>query len=221
MNASAVRGLRSLLPPRVQGFARRVRRRVFCSSDLVVIAMDLCEATETPAPVSFSVREIDDADFTALDEFCRVHRAVDPQADARLQDCRSRGYHGLLATIDSVLLGYIWWVDAGGHRARPHPRVRALGLELDDRSAYLFDFYIAPAHRGKRLSRPFLVDVQSRLRKLGYTAAVCDVIGDDRRARQTYRAAGWRDVRTIRFRSVLASILICPGGWRFLDRRWF
>jgi GNAT superfamily N-acetyltransferase len=221
MNASAVMGLRSLLPSRVRGLARRVRRRVFCSSDLVVIAMDLREATEIPAPVSFSVREIDDADFTALEEFCRVQRAVDPQADARLQDCRSRGYHGLLATIDGALLGYIWWVNAGGHRARPHPRVRALGLELDDRTAYLFDFYIAPPHRGKRFSRPFLAHVQSRLRKLGYTAAVCDVVGDDRRARQTYRAAGWSDVRTIRFRCVLASILICPGGWSFLDRRWF
>jgi GNAT superfamily N-acetyltransferase len=221
MNAPAVVGLRSLLPPRVRGFARRVRRRVFSSGDLVVVAMDLCEATETPAPVAFSVREIGDADFSALEEFCRIHRAVDPHANARLQECRSQGYHGLLATLDGVLLGYIWWVDAGGHRARPHPRVRALGLELDDRSAYLFDFYIAPAHRGQRLSRPFLADVRSRLRKLGYTAAVCDVNDEDRRARQTYRAAGWRDVRTIRLRCVLATLLICPGGWRLLDRRWF
>lgn len=214
-------GLRSLLPPRVRAFARRVRRRVFSSGDLVVVAMDLREATEAPAPVSFSVREIDDADFTALQELCRVHRAADRLADARLRDCRSRGYHGLLATIDDVPLGYIWWVDAGGHRARPHPRIAALGLELDDRSAYLFDFYIAPAHRGQRLSRPFLADVRSRLRKLGYAAAVCDVNGGDRRARQTYRAAGWRDVRTIRLRCVLATLLICPGGWRLLDRRWF
>jgi GNAT superfamily N-acetyltransferase len=221
MNTPAVMALRSLLPPGVRSVARRVRRRVFSSSDLVVIAMDLGEATETPAPVSFSVREIGEADFTALEELCRIHRAVDREADARLQDCRSRGYHGLLATIDGVLLGHIWWVDARGHRAMPHPRIRALGLELDDRSAYLFDFYIAPAHRGQRLSRPFLADVQSRLRRLGYTAAVCDVNDEDRRARQTYRAAGWRDVRTIRLRCVLATLLIGPGGWSLLDRRWF
>ena len=170
---------------------------------------------------SLTVRAVDETDFPALEELCRVQRAVEAEATARLRDCRSRGYRGFLATADGSVLGYLWWVDASGHQSQPHPLVRALGLELDGGSAYLFDFFIAPPWRRKRLSQVFLADVHARLQKLGYRKAVAHVNGANHRARRTYKAAGWKDVETVRIWSVLSSVLVCPGGWRFADSRWF
>jgi len=221
MTSSAVAGFRRLLPPRVRGLARRVRRRLLHSTDFVLITKDLAEPKAPSTLASLTVRAVGEADYSALDEFCRVHRAVEPEATARLRDCRSRGYRGFLATAEGALLGHLWWVDASGHGARPHPRVRALSLELGEHSAYLFDFFIAPARRGKGVSQAFLADVYAQLRKSGYTRVVGDVVSDDRRARWTYRADGWKDGRTVRIWSVLSSVLICPGGWRFADSRWF
>ena len=168
-----------------------------------------------------TVRAVDPTDFPALDDLCRVHRAVEAEAVARLRDCRSRAYRGFLATAGGTPLGYLWWVDARGHQAHPHPLVQALGLELDEGSAYVFDFFIAPPWRRKRLSQPFLADVHAGLQELGYGKAVAHVNSINHRARRAYWAAGWKDVETVRIWSVLSSVLICPGGWRFADSRWF
>jgi ribosomal protein S18 acetylase RimI-like enzyme len=185
------------------------------------MARDLNLVDTVPVPNTLSVRAIEEADVPLLEEFCRAHRAKDPDAARRVRECRLRGYPGFLATLGESLLGHFWWVDAQAHRARPHPRIQALALELDEGAVYLFDFYIAPPYRGRLLSRPFLAEVHAGLRQRGYRTATCDVLGENERARRAYRATGWREVATVRMRGLFSSVLICPGGLRRRDALWF
>jgi GNAT superfamily N-acetyltransferase len=212
-------GLRRILPPPVRRLARHLRRGIFDELELVIIERALGGAGR-PSPAALTLRAVEEGDFESLAAFCRIHRGVEIEAISRLYDFQAMGYPGFLAAVDGALLGYVWWVDAARHARAPHPRVRRLGIEIGERTVYLFDFFVAPQFRGKGISLAFLGIVHSQLRSLGFQRAVGDVDANDLRARWTYRVDGWTDVQRVRVFTLCSRILIHPGGWSVRDPRW-
>ena len=76
----------------------------------------------------------------------------------------------------------------------------AVGIALEDRDAYGFDFLLAEAHRGGGRSSEFLHHVESRLRELGYDRLWGYVRRTNTPARWLYAVRGYEVVRTLSLR---------------------
>ncbi len=148
------------------------------------------------APITFAghleVTDIEPDDLRDLAAFNR--RRCDSRATARFAADRARGYAGFVGRLDGDVAGFYWWAD------HDHPHLEPLGIRLDDRDVYGFDFYVAPEHRGDGHAVEFLHGIETRLRERGYDRVWGYVRSDNRPARWLYAMRGYESVGEVHLR---------------------
>jgi GNAT superfamily N-acetyltransferase len=169
---------------------------LYTRDDMLILRRDLDDIPPGPPETRLRVEPLSGEHVAALSAFNRAACAA--RADRRLAEYRRRGYHGFIAHEGSVVAGYYWWVDG---RTPRHPHLAPLGIALEDRDVYGFDFLLAEAHRGGGRSAEFLHHVESRLRDLGYARLWGYVRRSNTPARWLYAVRGYEVVRTLPLRA--------------------
>jgi ribosomal protein S18 acetylase RimI-like enzyme len=114
--------------------------------------------------------------LSAEDALARVRREI----AADLPDgIRTRG-HSLFCLVDpagdpDAVVGYLW-----------------IKPDAAQRSAFINDFEILPAHRGKGLGKQAMAALAADLRRQGFEQIKLRVAQDNARARHVYEAAGFQ-----------------------------
>lgn len=183
----------------------------------VVQGKQLGGASGWKGRVRLEVRELDDLTgplFQAL----LGHAESDEQRDKWLHGYARNGYHVLLALRDGEPIGSMWWVDASIPAARTHPHLQRFAIDLGEREAYLFDFFIRPEFRGGGHANEFLAGIEEALARRGTERIFGCVDVENKQARWLYNLCGWEDLREYRCWSVL-SIFLVTNGALFVENR--
>jgi GNAT superfamily N-acetyltransferase len=115
----------------------------------------------------------------------------------------ARGYRGFAIYAQDELAGLIWWIDRRIEAA--HPEVLHLGIDLNDRDVYSFDYYLTERHRGKGHAVAAFHRIERALAQLGYRRMWGYVVADNRPARWVYAVRGFDVVERITVRNGLLS----------------
>ncbi len=177
----------------------------------VVIATSLTAAEAFKGSHSLLLHLVEDP----RDEALRVltHKmSSDDNLNQKLASYTHSKYRCFIALRDGMPIGHIWWVDARGVREHGHPQLVRLGVQLEDKDTYLFDFVILPEYRGGGNATEFLKKVQDELRRRGYERALGFVAPKNKQARWFYGLQGWRDVKTVTAYRLLALVLVSDAG---------
>lgn len=174
------------------GPALRKVREGFQGHDLIVVAKRLDEIVEISLDRRLTLSELTESDLPALAEFNR--RRCDTRATARFAAQLGRGDRGFLVRNDGAVAGYYWWSDGD------HPHLDRLGIRLEDRDVYGFDFFLAEEHRGDGRAVECLHGIETRLRDLGFARLWGYVRSDNRPARWLYSSRGYDSVRQVHLR---------------------
>lgn len=119
--------------------------------------------------------------------------------DARFAADLDAGHGGFVGFKDDQLISCYWWVDAD---KPPHRDMRELGLgiEIGPGDVYGYDLYVHKGHRAGGTVNDFLFQIETALRERGYERLWGYVAADNRTARWTYDARGykprWKVART-------------------------
>ena len=195
----------------------KVRSAAHSREDVVVLRKDLRDVTEMEFSESLRIEELRSDDLPALFEFNR--RRCDSKASARAVADVKRGYRGYAGYAGQELVGYYWWVDRAIEPLHRDVEHYGLGIELDDRAVYGFDFFLLEEHRGGGNSLEFLHKVETRLRDLGYERLWGYVLADNKPARWLYSMRGYVPVRKVAARRVLTRRIPIPGESEVLESR--
>lgn len=176
--------LKSLVPMPLRHLGRRATRFLRRDVDELVLDLEL-EKYRPPAAlatVSVEVREVSDplADIAQ----------IDPALTATARCFLERNYRAVICRSNGVPAGYLWLHDR--NVSEPHPPLDRFEVRLEDGDVYLFNFYVAPAHRKGGVAGAFFAAALSQLRKQGYRRALGFVVGRNIPARWMYTAHGWR-----------------------------
>jgi GNAT superfamily N-acetyltransferase len=111
--------------------------------------------------------------------------------DARFAADVAAGHGGFVGFRDGELISCYWWVDGS---MPPHRDMRELGLgiELGPGDAYGYDLYVHKEHRAGGTVNDFLFQVETTLRERGLERVWGYVAADNRTARWTYEARGYK-----------------------------
>jgi ribosomal protein S18 acetylase RimI-like enzyme len=89
------------------------------------------------------------------------------------------------------------WANAGGSPPEDKDGYR---MVLGKEGAYLWDFYVSSAYRGRGLDQFLVREVQKRLAAMGLFRCFVRTDGSDERNAQRYEGMGARLVETVRYR---------------------
>jgi GNAT superfamily N-acetyltransferase len=183
------------LPEALRMVGQAAAETFYVRDEMLILRKDLDEIPSAPRQTRLRVESLDEADLPALSAFNRA--ACDARADRRFAAYLQRGYHGFIGHEGDEVAGYYWWVDG---RTPRHPHLAPLGIALEDRDVYGFEFLLGEAHRGGGRAAEFLHHVESRLRDLGYARLWGYVRKTNTAARWTYSVRGYEVVRTLPLR---------------------
>lgn len=88
-------------------------------------------------------------------------------------------------------LGGIWLVLADGVPAGYIALCRGFSIEFDGFDAFVDEFYLDPAFRGRGIGKFVLETIKSEARRRQINALHLEVARDNQRARRLYRSAGF------------------------------
>jgi GNAT superfamily N-acetyltransferase len=183
------------LPEALRRVGQAAAETLYARDDMLILRKQLDDIPPAPPDARLEVQPLSRAQAAALSAFNRSE--CDARADRRFAAYRRRGYHAFIAHEDGKVAGYYWWVDG---RTPRHPHLAPLGIALEDRDVYGFEFLLAEAHRGGGRSSEFLHHVESRLRGLGYSRLWGYVRRSNAGARWVYAVRGYEVVRTLSLR---------------------
>ncbi len=111
--------------------------------------------------------------------------------DARFAADLDAGHGGFVGFKGEQLISCYWWVDDG---KPPHRDMRELGLDiqLGRSDVYGYDLYVHKGHRAGGTVNDFLFQIESALREHGFERLWGYVAADNRTARWTYEARGYK-----------------------------
>jgi GNAT superfamily N-acetyltransferase len=126
----------------------------------------------------------------------------DLAGDARFAADLDAGYGGFVGFKGAQLVSCYWWADAS---MPPHRDMRELGLgiELGAGDVYGYDLYVHKSHRAGGTVNDFLFQVETALHERGYERVWGYVAADNRTARWTYDARGYKPRWTVERTRVL------------------
>jgi GNAT superfamily N-acetyltransferase len=168
---------------------------LYARDEMLILRKQLSEIPPRPPDVRLSVAPLTAAHLAELSAFNRA--ACDTRANRRFAAYLRRGYHGFIAHEGGEVAGYYWWVDG---RTPRHPHLAPLGIALQDRDVYGFEFLLDEPHRGGGRSAEFLHHVESSLRGLGYARLWGYVRRTNMPARWVYSVRGYEVARTLSLR---------------------
>jgi GNAT superfamily N-acetyltransferase len=115
----------------------------------------------------------------------------DLEGDARFAADLDAGHGGFVGLQDGQLISCYWWVDATNP---PHRDMRELGLGivLGEGDVYGYDLYVHKDHRAGGTVNDFLFQLETALHERGFTQLWGYVAADNRTARWTYQARGYK-----------------------------
>jgi GNAT superfamily N-acetyltransferase len=183
-----------------QKMARAALRAVHSSTVEVVLVKRLDEPSSPPPDDgALRIEPLGPQHAGALAELNR--RRCFTRKDLRYAEWLARGYRGFAIYAEDEPAGLIWWID---RRIEPaHPEVEHLGIELDDRDVYSFDYYLAEQHRGQGNAVAAFHRVECALADLGYRRLWGYVLAENRPARWIYAIRGFEDGDRVSIRRVL------------------
>jgi GNAT superfamily N-acetyltransferase len=115
----------------------------------------------------------------------------DISGDERFAADLDAGHGGFVGLRDGQLISCYWWVDAT-QPAHRDMRELGLGIELGERDVYGYDLYVHKDHRAGGTVNDFLFQVETALRERGFEQLWGYVAADNRTARWTYQARGYK-----------------------------
>lgn len=193
--------------------AEGLRAQLHKEEQLAVIEKDLADIATPARRDLIRVEPVARRHVPALRELNRERG--DLAGDARFAADLDAGYGGFVGFVGDELVSCYWWADG---RMPHHRDMRELGLgiELGDGDVYGFDLYVHKAHRAGGTATDFLFQVETKLRELGFTRLWGWLAAENRMARWTYEARGyrprWTVVRTRRLRRWRSSITTIEGS---------
>jgi GNAT superfamily N-acetyltransferase len=175
--------------------ARRPRRLLYSDERLIVLLKRLDSIVEPRRPGDLRVEDLEERHLPALSELNR--RRGRPHVDKRFEAGVAAGFHGFVAWLDELLVGYYWWVD--GDAPVPHPDLRDLdlGIELQAGEVYGTDFFLLEDYRGAGRAAAFLYAIEKSLRDRGYGSLWGYVDAGNRAALWSYRSRGYESMWVI------------------------
>lgn len=135
------------------------------------------------------VEPVESRHLTALRELNRERG--DLSGDERFAADLDAGHGGFVGLRDGRLISCYWWVDAT-KPAHRDMRELGLGIELGERDVYGYDLYVHKDHRAGGTVNDFLFQVETALRERGFERLWGYVAADNRTARWTYQARGYK-----------------------------
>jgi GNAT superfamily N-acetyltransferase len=166
-----------------------LRAQLHKQERLAVIEKDLADIPVSTRRERVRVEPLERRHLLALRELNRERG--DLTGDARFAEDLDAGYGGFVGFAGDALVSCYWWTDGGMPRHRDMNRL-GLGIELGAGDVYGFDLYVDKAHRAGGTAMDFLTQVETRLRELGFERLWGWVAADNRMARWTYDARGYR-----------------------------
>ena len=171
-----------------QRAARRAVRALHSRSEELVLVKRLDEPPDPPARADeLRLEPLGPEHADALAQLNRSRCFT--RKDPTYADWLARGYRGFLIYAQDEVAGLIWWIDKRIEAA--HPEVMHLGIDLDDRDVYSFDYYLAERHRGKGNAVAAFHRIERALADLGYRRLWGYVLADNRPARWLYAIRGF------------------------------
>ena len=133
------------------------RAGIYCHSYYVVQDFAVASPDEGDQPEPGELAQLDASQAALVAGLPCRPRPLE-QVVRRMQTCACFG-----VLVDGELAGYSW----AGFEVVPTVIGKGVLFELDDRGAYLFDTYVARAHRGRRLAQWLRARVHRALVELG------------------------------------------------------
>ncbi|HST39710.1 MAG TPA: hypothetical protein VLK58_09390 [Conexibacter sp.] len=174
---------------RLSALARRLRAQIYTTGPLLVLVKPL---DEIAVPVRHGQVRIEPLQRRHLPALAELNRERgDVEGDARFEADVAAGYGGMVGFVGDALACCYWWCDGTMPRHRDM-RLLGLGIELGEGDVYGFDLYVDKRHRAGGTANDFLYQVESGLRERGFARLYGYVVADNRMARWTYDARGYR-----------------------------
>jgi GNAT superfamily N-acetyltransferase len=170
--------------------AKRLRAQLYEHERHLVVEKDL---SEIAVPVRRGTVRLEPVERRHLPTLREINRErEDRTGDVRFAGDLDDGYAGFVGFKGDEPIGCYWWVDAS---MPPHREFRgvALGVELGPGDVYGTDFYVAERHRAGGTAADFLYQLETALRERGFERLWGTVDVDNRSARWTYAARGYRE----------------------------
>ncbi len=181
--------------------------KIFYTNVDLVMSLSLLEAKNSNCKGKLVIIPVDENNTPVLREFCGNNKCS--LRNTRMLNSYLRNkFNGYVATIDSKIIGYFWWVDNHLPRRQNHPHIVRCGLNLKDNEAYTFDFFIAPEHRGGGNAVAFLSKVHRKLKAMGFQRIYGQVSADNKPARWLYKLNGYKELRQVKSCRIFKLILI-------------
>lgn len=169
--------------------ARRVGEKLHEEEPLLVLVKDL---RDIPVPLRRGQVRLEPLEPRHEPALRALNRdRGDRNADDRNAADFADGYRGFAGFLGDELVACYWWCDA---TMPPHRDMRLfdLGVELGERDAYGFDFYVREDRRAGGTAADFLYQVETALHDRGFDWAWGYVLEDNRGARWLYDARGYQ-----------------------------
>jgi ribosomal protein S18 acetylase RimI-like enzyme len=108
-------------------------------------------------------------------------------------------YNGVFAARKNEVIGFNWYVcHENGESGLLQPDLKWLRLELKPGEAYLFDLWIRPDLRGKKIGLLLAKETLRILWEKGITAAYVFVFSDNTPSRKNLQKINYREIRAFR-----------------------
>jgi len=155
-----------------------------------------------------------EGDRQAVERFCRAHEETRRQW-SKCESYLDNGYRALLAEVDGLIVGHIWWHDHTVGPKNVHPHLIRFGLELEPEQVWGFDLYLLEQHRGGGASNDFFALFRRHLREQGYTRVFGHVDAKNTPAVWLHKLQGYKKVKSIEGRLYAKSVLRSEGRLLF------
>lgn len=190
---------------------RRIASRIVRHNSDIVMSKDLADGDDASPGTLLQVCVFEGGDPIVLDRIAAA-RHLDPEDRERLRLFARRGYSALFAEVDGRIVGFIWWVDARLSGDRAHPHLARYGIDLGQREAYAFDFFLEPGCRGGGNANQFLSSFERHLRSRGFERVWGFVASDNKPARWLYSLCGWQPGKVINSLEIARCLLFAQTG---------
>jgi GNAT superfamily N-acetyltransferase len=121
-------------------------------------------------------------------EFMREHYTFDGHA-FDLSEARA----ALLGLLRDPALGHVWLISAGQETVGYVVLTLGYSLEFLGRDAFIDEFYLQQAYRGRGIGRKILEQVEKAARALGVRAIHLEAVRRNEAAQQFCRKLGFKD----------------------------
>ena len=196
----------------MQRMARWSLPALYSRVEELVLMKSLDGVLGRPASDDLRIEALAAHDCGALADLNREHCFT--RKDRGIADRLAKGYRAFVIYSRDEVAGYFWWIDK---RIDPaHPEVVRLGIELDDRDVYTFDYYLAERYRGSGNALVAFQQIECALKDLEYRRIWGYVLTDNRPARWIYDVLGYEVLGQVTSHSVLLRRV--PASDVLLDR---